>query len=139
MSAKLTQEDFTYNLARLAIVTDLEPLLGIIVACAPLFPPTIKAALAWRRGSQRGTSGPFSNFAKLNNSKGSQKAKRPSADDSYHLTDVQGRANEIHITSPHSQQSSFHEGNEAELGEGLYKNRTITVKKGWEIKTHHAQ
>ncbi|KAL8657924.1 MAG: hypothetical protein Q9202_007643 [Teloschistes flavicans] len=125
MSAKLTQEDFTYNLARLAIVTDLEPLLGIIVACAPLFPPTIKAALAWRRGSQRGTS--------------SQKAKRPSADDSYHLTDVQERANEIHITSPHSQQSSFHEGNEAELGEGLYKNRTITVKKGWEIKTHHAQ
>ncbi|KAL9580531.1 MAG: hypothetical protein Q9212_004439 [Teloschistes hypoglaucus] len=139
IAAKLSQDDFTYDLARLAIITDLEPLLGIIVACAPLFPPSIKAALAWRRESQRGTSTLSSSFAKLNNSKASQKAKLQSADDSYHLTDVQGRANEINITSPNSQPSSFHEGHEAELGEGLYQHRNITVKKGWEIKTHQAR
>lgn len=46
LAARLDPIDFTYNLAPLAIVTDLEPLLAIIIACAPLFPPVLRRTRA---------------------------------------------------------------------------------------------
>ncbi|KAM0801841.1 hypothetical protein BDR22DRAFT_888293 [Usnea florida] len=42
LSVQFNQEDFAYDVARIGIVTELEPLLGIIIACLPTFPPAIK-------------------------------------------------------------------------------------------------
>ena len=44
LSVRLQFNDITYNFARISLFTVLEPLLGIIIACLPLFRPAIKKA-----------------------------------------------------------------------------------------------
>lgn len=137
ISARLSTTDLTYDLNRLAIVTDLEPLLGIIVACAPLFPPTLKAALN-RKPKISQSSASSSGFAKLNG----KSARGPgfrSADDSYPLTDVEGGVNHTQVTGPDSRRSSFHEAGVAGPREGTGEQPAITVKTRWEIKRQTAR
>ena len=42
LSVQIDMDDFTYDITRIGIVTELEPLLGITIACLPIFPPAIK-------------------------------------------------------------------------------------------------
>ena len=42
LSVQFDQDDFAYDVARIGIVTELEPLLGIIIASLPTFSPAIK-------------------------------------------------------------------------------------------------
>ncbi len=137
IAARLSTKDFTYDLARLAIVTDLEPLLGIIVACAPMFPPTLKAALN-RKPRRSQSSGLSSGFAKLN-SKSARSLWFRSADDSYPLKDVEGVVNHTQITGPNSRQSSFHDSSVAGPRDGTEEQPAITVKTKWEIKRQLAR
>lgn len=132
ISARLSTTDFTYDLARLAIATDLEPLLGIIAACAPLFPPTLKAAFKPKQKTFL-SSGFTDGFAKLG-SKSTRTLRFRSADDSYPLTDVEGGINHTHITSPNSQKSSVQEYSLVGPNDAV-EQPAITVKKGWEIKS----
>lgn len=135
IAARLSTQDFTYDLARLAIVTDLEPLLGIIVACAPMFPPTFKAAINRKPKSSGNSSG----FTELNSKSGARGFWFRSADDSYPLTDVEGGANHTQITGPASRQSSFHESSVAGPRDGAGEQPAITVKTRWEIKRQLAR
>lgn len=137
IAARLSTKDFTYDLARLAIVTDLEPLLGIIVACAPLFPPAFKAAIN-RKPKSYQPSGSSSGFANLN-SKSARSLWFRSADDSYPLTDFEGGANHIQITGPNSRQSSLHDSSVAGQRDGTEGQPAITVKTRWEIKRQLAR
>lgn len=137
LSCNLSTEDFTYDLGRIAIVTDLEPLLGIIVACAPLFPPSIKAALK-RSRKPSDPSGYSSGFTKLNNSKGTSKHKLGSSDDTFPLADLEGVSNETKITSPGSQPNSLYGNSTAERERGGFDDSSITVKRGFELKTSSA-
>lgn len=42
LSARLNFDDFTYDTVKIGIPTILEPLLGIMAACLPLFPPAFR-------------------------------------------------------------------------------------------------
>ena len=128
--------NFAHDFAKIAIVTDLEPLLGIIVACAPLFPPTLEAMF-----NHKCTSSPSSilssGLARLH-SKGARTFEFRALDDSYPLTDVEGGLNETHITSRHTQPGSSHQSNAAGLGEFVDERPTITVERSWEVRSELA-
>ena len=81
--------DFTYSEAKVDIITHLEAFLAIIVACLPIFPPTLKRML-------RGKSKPdirnaiSSSVARLR-SKSSKPRIFRKFDDLYPLTDLEER------------------------------------------------
>ncbi|KAL8896387.1 MAG: hypothetical protein Q9192_003123 [Flavoplaca navasiana] len=117
----------------LAIFTDLEPLLGIIVACAPLFPPTFKA-IHYRTSKWSLISSSARGFARLatkgtNGTKGSQ---NQASDDTHPLANLRGGSNKTQVTSPISGLNSF---NAVASDEDARQHRTITVTKGWDIRT----
>ncbi|KAL8709873.1 MAG: hypothetical protein Q9220_005489 [cf. Caloplaca sp. 1 TL-2023] len=133
IAVKLTPNDLTYDLARLAIVSDLEPLLGIIAACAPFFPPTFRKLVG-------GTRRIFSTASDSRDSrkgiiKGSGNPKFQVLDDSYPLTDTRKGRNETNITSSNSQAGSLLNGYEAAYRESPRQGQNINVKRGWEVST----
>ena len=42
IAAQFNTNDFTYDIAKASIVTGLEPCVGLIAACLPMFPPLFK-------------------------------------------------------------------------------------------------
>ena len=98
LATRLNINDFTYDLAKLAIVTCLEPLLGIVVACAPFFPTIIKILLERAHKPTR-SDAQINNLA-ISNRKMGRKIKLNSFDDNHPLSDLEGCLNETHITSP---------------------------------------
>lgn len=92
ISTKLSADDIIYHLAKLALVTDPEPLLGIIMACAPLFRPTFEAMLAYKRRAF--PKRPSSDFVRLT-SQTTPEAQLRSFDDAYHLDDMEGGRNKL--------------------------------------------
>ncbi|KAL8747850.1 MAG: hypothetical protein Q9184_007546, partial [Pyrenodesmia sp. 2 TL-2023] len=133
IASRLTTNDFTYDLAKLAIFTDLEPLLGIIVACAPLFPPTFKAV--HDRMLKRSSSGSSARgFARLTN-KGTTGIQNQASDASYPFVDIEGGRNKTLVTSPSSQPNSLLGINADASDEDARLQHTITVTTGWDIRT----
>lgn len=51
---KSTKADFTYNEAKIGVVTNLEAFLGIIIACLSMFPPALKKVLSGKDNSDSG-------------------------------------------------------------------------------------
>lgn len=128
----LNQYDYASTSNR-PTVTDLEPLLRIIVACAPLFPPTFKAI--HDRTYQTLSSGSSARgFAKVT-LKDASGSDAQASGGSYTLTDIRGGLNDTQITSSNSQPSSFRKSNEVDLDEIERRQHGVTVKKGREIRT----
>lgn len=133
MATQLTTDDFTYDLAKLAIFTNLEPLLGIIISCAPLFPPTFKAIYC-RMSKWSPSSSSVRGFARLT-TKGTTGLENQASNDSFPLVDVRGGRNTTKVTGPNSQPNSSHGSNAVVSDENARPQRTITVTKGWNIRT----
>ncbi|KAL8831712.1 MAG: hypothetical protein Q9170_005174 [Blastenia crenularia] len=133
IASRLTTHDFTYDLARLAIVTDLEPLLGIIVACAPLFPPTFKAFKDHiRKPQSTGTSA--RGFAKMP-TRSTTYLDRQTSSDSYPLTGMRSGRNETRVTAPGDRNTPTHDNDTTGTDQAGGEPREIKVKRGWEIRT----
>ncbi|KAL8952390.1 MAG: hypothetical protein Q9222_001699 [Ikaeria aurantiellina] len=132
IAAKLTANDLTYDLARLAIVSDLEPLLGIIVACAPLFPPTFRSLVGATR--KKFSTGSNTSDSKKHIMKGAGSSKFQVLDDSYHLTGISKGRNDTKITSSNSQPESLMDSREMDHREGSKEGQNINVKRGWEVR-----
>lgn len=125
--------DFTYDLGRLAIVTDLEPLLAIIVACAPLFPPVIKR-LSRHREEPESRTAVSSSLARLR-SKGKKNSMFRKFEDSYPLTDVEGTRTQNYITRSDSKPESLRNDNATNSDIEMDPGSTIQVKQGWEVRS----
>lgn len=126
-------DDFTYDSAKLAIVTDLEPLLGITVACLPLFPPVFKKVFGAKddSSSQKVLS---SSVARLRSRSTKNSAFRR-FDDSYPLTDVEISRTENLIVGMGSHPSSLNDDCVRSEGGETYRPSTIKVKQGWEVRS----
>ena len=87
IAAQFNMNDFTYDIAKASIVTGLEPCIGLIAACLPMFPPVFKRI---RRGKAKSDSRNYvsSTVARLR-SKDSKKPAFHNIDDGYPLTDVE--------------------------------------------------
>ena len=88
VGSRLDLDDFTYSEAKVDIITHLEAFLAIIVACLPIFPPTLKRML--RGKIIPDTRNVISSSVARLRSKGSKPRKFRKFDDLYPLTDLEG-------------------------------------------------
>lgn len=105
-AVKLDVDDYTYDIMVIGMTTGLEPVLGIIIACLPMFPPTFKRMLRGK-GEQDSRDVLSSSTRRLR----SKSTKRPlifrKLDDSFPLTDLEKGRTENKITGPDSKASSL--------------------------------
>lgn len=133
-------DDFTYDIAKVGIVTDLETCMGIIVACLPMFPPTFnrilhgKKKLDWRSHISSGVL--------RVRSKGPKPQAFRSIDDFYPLTDLEGSRAQNNITGPDgmpdSMSDSFVKDQNMDAALAMHPQSSIKVKKDWEIRSDEA-
>ena len=103
-----TESDVFYHYARIVIVTDLEPLLGTIVACLPLFPPAF--AKTFRRKGQKPQNAFSDSIARLRG-----QALKPGPfrrlDDPYPLTTVDAK-DKHHSTTDRPDEAGYRHDHE---------------------------
>ena len=91
-------------------MTLLEPLLGIIVACLPLFPPAIKKIVAHMSKTDPETRNVLSSSMARLRMKRSKRSAFHSLGDSFPLTDLEAEGTQNHITGPSGKPDGTFEG-----------------------------
>lgn len=135
LSIHLNLDDFTYSIAKIGIVTTLEPLLGIIIACLPFFPPALKKMSGHMKTKPEIWNVLSSAMARLR-SKRSENSTFQRFDDSYPLTDLENNNTHNHITGISSEPDSL-DRNYRELA-GAKPQSAIKVDFGWEVRSDEA-
>ena len=110
LSVQFDRDDFAYDVARIGIVTELEPLLGIIIASLPTFPPAIKKLTGRMKSPNSETRNVLSSTMarlRLRRAKGST-FKR--SDDSVLLTDLENNRAFDHVSGPSDRSDYLVEG-----------------------------
>lgn len=138
LSAQLKLDDYTYDISRIAIVTILEPLLGITIACLPLFPPAIKKLTARKSESETRNVFPSSITARLRLKK-SQSSALQGFDDSFPLTDLEAKGTINHITGPSGESDYLSEGYGHFAGIRIPPQSSIMVEQDWEVRSDGAR
>ena len=137
LSIHLNLDDFTYEVLKLTIVTSLEPLLGIVIACLPFFPPVIRKIAAYYRNNKIKTRNVLSSsIARL-------RAKRSSAfrsiDDSFPLPDLEEAKTQNHITGPSRKHDHDFGGYGQFAVAANYPQSVIVVAQDWEVRSDEAR
>ena len=100
LSTQLRLNDYTYSIAKISIPTILEPLLGIIIACLPIFPPAIKKLTGRMERTHPQIRDVLSSSMARMRLKRSKSSTLQSSDDSSPLTDLEAKGTQNHITGP---------------------------------------
>lgn len=143
--ARLDLNDLTYNLAKVAVWTGLEPMLGIINACLPVIQPVVKRVLesnVFSRSSRNRSN------SKVWTSSSSKPGKKSNTGDinSFHRLEetsyplAEGIGTLTQISGPQSQSFSTSDDLEAQK-EGLHPrshSTTINVRRDWEVQSEPA-
>lgn len=138
LSINLNLEDFTYSLAKIGIVTILEPLLGIIIACLPLFPPALKK-IGGHMKTDPGTPNVLSSAMARLRSKRSENSTFQRVDDSYPLTELENNTTTHNcITGKSSKQDSLDRDYRGLAGAIAPPESAIMVDVGWEVRSNKA-
>ena len=100
IAVQFNMNDITYDIAKASIATGLEPCVGLIAACLPMFPPFFKKI---RRGKEKldPRSHVSSTVARLRSQDSKKRAFRI-IDDEYPLTDLEENRNQNDIASSNS-------------------------------------
>ena len=99
-------DDYTYDYNKIGITTGLEPVLGIIIACLPMFPPTFKRML--RSKTEQDSQHVLSSSTRWLHSKIMKRSSMfRKIDDSYPIMDLGEGRSENKITGPDSKASSL--------------------------------
>lgn len=126
--------DFPYHLVRIAIATDLEPILGIIISCIPLFPPAIKAICKSKRT-------PISHIPASNSRAKSSFIHSPEGshfhrlNSSFLLTEVESNAVNVCGGVPKTEHWTPDENCSGTEQGRTDKRSIIKIQKGWEIRS----
>lgn len=131
IAAQFDMNDFTYDIAKASIVTVLEPCMGLLAACLPMFPPFFKRI---RRGKENTDPRHYvsSTVARLR-SKNSKEPAFHNIDDRYPLTDLEEVGTQTDITGP---DSKHNQNTNVKLE--MYPHSTTKVKKDWEVRSDEA-
>lgn len=134
LSAQIELTNYTYDILKISIVTILEPLLGVIIACSPLFPPAIKKLTASSEKSYILSSA----VARIRLKRSKSSASK-SFEDSFPLTDLDEKRTQNHITGP-SGKSDHVCGSCEQFGAvGNPPQSSIRVEQDWEVRSDHAR
>ncbi len=129
-------DDVTYDIVKVAIVTDLETCMGIIVACLPMFPPTFKKLFRGRDKSDLQKY--ISSGVDRLRAKGPKTLAFRSIDDLYPLTDFEGSRAQNKITGPDGKPDSFVDDQNMIAEHNKNPRSTIKIKTGWEVRSDEA-
>ena len=131
-------DDYTDGIARIGIVTTLEPLLGIIVACLPIFPPALKVIFGHVKRASPETHNTISSSItrlRLRRSKGSHFERF----EDYLLTDLENQGVDQVSTGPNPKKGRS-SGQPAELdGVESPPLNSITIRHDWEVRSESAR
>ena len=121
----------------MGVVTLLEPLLGIIVACLPIFPPAVTKVVAHMRKTHPETRNVLSSSMARLRMKRSESSAFQSLDESSPLTDLEAKRTQNHITGPSGKPDGMLEGygNLAEIP----PQSTIMVERDLEVRSDDAK
>lgn len=141
---RLDLNDLTYNLAKVAVWTGLEPMLGVINACLPVIQPVVKKVIESNLFSRSSRNRTNSKVWMSGSSKAGKKSNtgdnsfRRLEENSYPLTEGIGTLTEI--SGPQSQSFSTSDDIEAQNVEKPPRSHstTINVRRDWEVQIEPA-
>lgn len=138
LSVRFRLDDLPYSFARISIFTILEPLLGIIIACLPLFRPAIRKAAESVKNTHPETPNILSSSLariRLMRSKGTA-FKR--VDDSLLFTDLEDNRTKNHINGPgnESECSVDDHGHAAVIR--ILPQSSIRIDRDWNVRSEEA-
>ena len=139
MSVQLNLEDFTYDITKISIVTILEPLLGIIIACLPLFPAALKKVTGHMKNASPETRNVLSSSMARVRLKRSKNSFFASYNDSVRLTDLEDNKTHTHITGPSSEPGSLVNGCSQFVAFETPPQSSIKIIQDWEVRSDKAR
>lgn len=125
--------DYTYDIAKVSILTDLETYMGMIVACLPTFPPAFKRLY---RGKGNSDSRRYisSSVARLR-MKGPKIPGSRRLDDLYPLTDLEENGTHNEITGASGKLSDNQSTNKKLM---MPPHSEIKIERGWGVRSDEA-
>ncbi len=139
LSIQLRLDDYTYSILKVSIVTVLEPLLAIIIACLPLFPPALKRTIGAMRKTKSETPIALSTTMTWLRVKRSKSSAFQSVDDCFPLTDLEGKRTQNHISGPNGKLDYVSEGYGKIHGISMPPQPSILVERDWEVRSDEAK
>ena len=136
-AAQFDVNDITYDYMKVSITTILEPILGIILACLPMFPPAFKECLGGERkqDSQKVCS---VSTIRLHSNGMNQSPGFPGPDDSYPLADLDSGLTESEVNGSNSRATSIGVKHSTESRFEANPEAMIRIERGWEVRTEEA-
>ena len=134
LSVQIKLDSYSRDLLKISIVTILEPLLGIIVACLPIFPPAIKKITARSEESYVLSSA----VARLRLKRSKSSASK-NCDDSFPLTELEEKRTRNHITGPSGKPDDVSGSHGRFDGVEIPPQSSIRIEQDWEVRSDQAR
>ena len=131
--------DDLYTEGWINVVTLLEPLLGIVVACLPLFPPAIKKVVDHMRKTKSETRNVLSSSMARLRMKRSKSSAFQSLGDSSPLTDLEVKGTRNRITGPGGKSDGVFGGDGNSAGFRIPPQSSIMVERELEVRSDDAK
>ena len=138
-STQVKLDDYTYSVARVGVVTLLEPLLGIIVACLPIFPPAIKKIIDYMKSTHPETHNVLSSSMARLRLKRSKSSSFQSLEDSSPLRDLEAKGTQNHITGPSGKPGYRFESYGKPAESTVLPQSSIMVEQNLEVRSDEAR
>ena len=129
LSVQFDQDDFAYNIARIGMVTELEPLLGIIIASLPTFPPAIKKLTGYIKSPNFEKQDVLSSTRVRLHLRRAKDSTFKRFDDSVLLTDLESNRASDHVSGPSDRSHHLLEGKMPSSGVETSQQSPITFEK----------
>ena len=129
LSVQIDMDDFTYDITRIGIVTELEPLLGITIACLPIFPPAIKRLTGHIKTTDSETRNVLSSTMVRLRLRRVKDSTFKRFNDSVLLTDLEDNRTFEHISGPSGRSDSSVKGKMPLAGFEIPQQSPITFEK----------
>jgi hypothetical protein len=143
--ARLDLDDITYNLAKVALWTGMEPMFGVVNACLPVIQPVIKTVLESNIFSRWSRSSTNSKVWTNSSSKSGGRRSTPGNINSFHrleespysLTQVVGTQTQISSGPGPREFAAASDDLEAQDDGSQQRSNstTINVRTDWEVQT----
>lgn len=131
-------DDYTFGIAKIDIVTVMEPLLSIIVACFPVFPPALRRFTSYIKSNNSETRNVLSSSMVRSRLKRSDHSTFQKFDDSFLLTDLEENRFQTKVTGPSSKPGPLMDGCSQFGGVRTLPKASITIKQDWEVRSDKA-
>ena len=134
-SVRIDLDDFAYDIERIGIMTELEPLLGIIIACLPTFPPAVKKLAGHIKTTNPKAPNVLSNSVARLRLRRAKDSTFKQFDDSVLLTDLENTRAFDHVSGPSDRSDYSVEGQMPSSGFETPQQSPILFEKDQDVRS----